>query len=253
MTHDAATEVRGFVAYFERQIQRVDALRERTEEGSEEPPVLLQKILYISILDALSRAPFLRAKPRERMVGFLLQFSSWGPDAERVSLPHLKRLLALVPDPAFESLRRFVHEALAAWPDSGDIQLSQDPDLGAVRKLWPREPQYQKPIGGELTLEFLQHTNLFYRYRNSLVHEYRQSGYGFDFGIAVQQEPYYEIHTVADGDATYTSYELTYPVGFLKRLCKDGLARLDEYLTTNGLDPRDYYDFGSYWIGELNP
>jgi hypothetical protein len=78
-------------------------------------------------------------------------------------------------------------------------------------------------------VEWYRHSELFYRYRNSLVHESREPGYG----MAVTDS----------ADAHYTAYigdprwYLAYPLPMFEALLRRSLASFRQWLTVNGIDP----------------
>ena len=68
---------------------------------------LFKKILYVGILDALSKTvSYPNQKNRERFVSLIRNFSNW-KYAEKISLPHLVRLLQKVHSPEFSDLRAY--------------------------------------------------------------------------------------------------------------------------------------------------
>jgi len=245
LSHKDETEK--FVDYFRRHLHSIAAL---PVECVSTP--LYQKILYVTVLDALSKSVYPRSGNRTRMVSFLRKFSEW-QDAEKVSLTHLVQLLKRVPDPAFEELRTFAVETFEKWPvHKGEIvTLDVDPTFETVRSKWPVEKEHRVPIEN-VSLESLQHVRLFYTYRNSLVHELREPSFGMD--LSQRHKPHY--HLVSD----LTTYDtvglktvaLVYPVTFFRTLCDNGLSNLAAYLERNDLNPYDYYVVGDYWIHELN-
>jgi hypothetical protein len=55
-----------------------------------------------------------------------------------------------------------------------------------------------------------------------------------------------------DGRIEGTTIELIYPWRFLHRLCGTALEQLGPYYDQNEINPYDSFDFGTYWIRELN-
>jgi len=206
---------------------------------------LFRKVLYSSILDALSRTTSHPKKGnRERITEFLRMFCNW-PSCEKISLPHLVRLLEKVPDPAFSALRQYAFSLLDQWGEGEIISLDTDPDIENVKRHWPKE--IPKPLE-DIQIEFLQHVNLFYRYRNSLVHELREPGYGMEF--TDDSEPFY--HSMTDTESKTETWELVYPLPFYERLCEAAIKELKDYYLKDRIDPYSCYVFGTYWIEELN-
>lgn len=241
-------KIERYATHFRSQI----ALVERLETG--EGRGVHHQILYCAILDAMSKPVFPRspADNRSRFVRFLEKFGDWA-DGQRISLVHLERLLSLHPDPAFEDLRLFAKERLAKWrlEHGWIVPLKSDPLEGDVAGLWPKGPEHEKPLG--IGLKYLSHLALLWRYRNSLMHEYRPSGGGWDIGES--PDPYYHHVTElisAQPRVSRNLWELVYPRPFLHRLCETSLANLAAYLKRNALNPFDSIVFGPYWLSELN-
>ena len=206
---------------------------------------LFKKILYLGLIDALSKSvtgP--KTGNRERITSFLKYFSNWKYQ-EKVSLPHLVRLLHKVPDPQFSELREYVFGILDGWNEGDVIRLESDLEIKEVRQRWPKT--MPKPLE-DIQIEHLQHSNLFYRHRNSLVHEMREPGYGMEF--REYEDPFY--HSMGNLNDESYKWELVYPTGFFHYLCVDGIAKLKDYYQKERIDPYEHYKFGTYWIENLN-
>lgn len=233
-----------YCTHFSSQIARVNAV-------SGESGDLFKKILFCSVLDALSRSIYPRKEPRDRFTSLVRRFGRWSHQ-DRVSLPHLGRLLELTPDPVFEKLRKFTFERLAQWKAPWNaITLDQDPAFTEIAKHWPKGEEYKAPME-KIRLESLTHLQLLYSHRNSLVHELRTPGYGIE--MDGDNEPFYhDMSTFAvDGEPDLETIELVYPVKFFEQLCITVLDGLKIYFMENQLNPYDSYKFGSYWIEGLN-
>lgn len=155
------------------------------------------------------------------------------------------RFLSKVPDPEFSKLRHYAFNLYDSWPHGSIIGLENDPKLSDLKKLWPNSTA--KPFE-DLTLEHLQHANMFYKCRNSLVHELSEPGYGMEFKQDTQ--PFYHSMSQLDGDEK--TWELVYPLGFYEQLCTMAIKKLRDYYIKERIDPYTLYKFGSYWIEELN-
>jgi len=88
-----------------------------------------------------------------------------------------------------------------------------------------------------------RHAELFYVYRNHLVHEFREPGYGMEFDKK-DTTPHYMNQ---DDGAGNQRWELCYPTGFFTQLVTNTLANLRNHLERNDLDPYSFYEFGSIW------
>jgi hypothetical protein len=228
-----------FLGFFSNRLQEIRNL------DCGESTALFQKVLYSSMLDALSRTTSHPKKGnRERVTEFIRTFCDWAT-CERISLPHLVKLLDKVPDPAFSNLRQYSFSLIDQWQEGMLIPLDSDPEFQEIKSKWPKE--IQKPIE-DISIEFLQHVNLFYRYRNSLVHELREPGYGWDF--TGNPNPYY--HTMTDAESKSDTWELVYPLKFYETLCETAIKTLKGYYLQDRIEPYSCYNFGTYWIDELN-
>ncbi len=232
-----------YCRHFSKQINMVNAV-------SGESADLFKKILFCSVLDALSRSIYPQKAPRDRFTSLVKRFGRWSHH-DRVSLPHLARLLQLIPDPSFEKLRKISLERLASWlPLWNDVKLDQDPKYDEFSKYWPKSDENRMPIQ-KICLASLTHIQLLYSHRNSLVHELRTPGNGIEMGT---DEPFYhDMSTFSHaGEPPLETIELVYPVKFFEHLCNTVLDELKQYLGENHLNPFNSYRFGSYWIEELN-
>lgn len=231
--------VERFLGFFRSRVEEIKNLKCPQSTG------LFRKILYSNLLDALSRTTAHPKKGnRERIVEFIRTFCNWS-NCERVSLPHLIRLLEKVPDPTFSDLRGYAFSLFDQWSEGEIIRLDRDPDFQSVKKHWPKD--IPKPLE-DIQIEFLQHVNLFYRYRNTMVHELRTPGYGME--LPGDPSPFY--HSMTDTDTQQNTWELAYPLQFYEKLCEDAIDKLKDYYLKDRIDPYSCYLFGTYWIEELN-
>ncbi|MBK8574206.1 MAG: hypothetical protein IPN90_00485 [Elusimicrobia bacterium] len=236
MENEIQQKIAGFIGFFEVEIKKISSDEHR----------LHKKILFVSLLDTLSRVVFPRAGGRERFVAFISEFSLWATKC-KVSLPHLSQLLTSAPEPEFENLRMHVQRLYQQWGKGEIIHLDRDSDYEEIVRFWPGGKSGGKRVAG-VGLDALQHIHLLYTYRNSLVHEFRAPGYGVEFPN--DNEPFY-MNTKLVPDETET-WELSYPESFLKLLVETCVSHLKLYLDKNMIDPYTSFTFGSYWISELN-
>ena len=206
---------------------------------------LFKKILYSSLIDALSKTTSNSKKEnRERIVAFVRNFCDW-ETCEKISLPHLVRLLEIVPDPEFSELREYAFSLIDKWCEGEVISINHDPDIQDIKKYWPKD--MPKPLQ-DIQIDFLQHVNLFYRLRNHLFHELRLPGYGAE--LCNDVEPFYSSMT--DLETNQKTWELVYPIKFYDNLCISALKNLKIYYLKDRINPYSCYTFGTYWIEELN-
>ena len=228
-----------FASFFEERIKDIATINVGKSNN------LFQKTLYAALLDALSKTVTSPMKGnRERIISLIRHFSQW-EECNNVSLPHLIRLLEKNPDPEFSQIRAYVFSLYDKWTYGAVFEIKEDPKFEEIRKLWPANTV---KAFGNIRLEAIQHVNLFYEYRNSLVHELRELGYGMEFKES--DEPFY--HSMQNLDSNQYSWEMVYPIGFYEKLCRNTLSSLKEYYLKERIDPYSAYQFGSYWIRSLN-
>lgn len=238
-TKSLEESVNSFLSFFRSSVKEITNLKCPDSRAA-----LFSKILYSSLLDALSITTAHPEKGnRDRIVEFIRTFCNWD-NCERVSLPHLVRLLEKVPGPTFSNFREYAFSQFDKWTEGEVIYLDKDPTLESVKKHW----KHNIPILKDIRIEFLQHVNLFYRYRNSVIHEWREPGYGIEFPR--DSPPYY--HSMTDTDTQQNSWQLVYPLRFYEKLCEAAIDNLKDYYLKNRIEPRSCYRFGTYWIEELN-
>jgi len=233
-----------FLSFFEGKVNHIKSIK------AEESIILFQKILYIGIIDALSKTVASPKKgPRERVVSLIRNFAKWD-NCDRISLPHLVRMLQKVPDPEFSELREYAFNIFEAWRPGTLFYLDKDPAYNDINKLWPSN--LSKPLEN-INLESFQHVNLFYTNRNSLVHELRPLGYGME--VNKSDEPFYHsMQTVREMElgSDRCTWELVYPANFYNKICTTAISELRRYYLKNRIDPYSSFTFGSYWIELLN-
>ena len=211
---------------------------------------IYHKTLCVCMLDVLAKAAYRSNENRKRYTKLLRDFSGW-PHVERVSLPYLDALLRKYPEVPCDELRDLVRERFT-WRTGFCPTLDHDPDFGEVSEGWPK---LKKPFGS-IRAEDLRHDALFYRYRNSLVHEIRSPGFAFE--EEEDREPYYHSFSPLCIDHAGKSYlgkekwQLVYPTQFFLALVDRTMDRFERYCREKGWDPVVPFDFGDYWIEELN-
>ncbi len=239
MSRELEESIEKFLGFFSRKLETIK------KAEFDESTQLFQKILYLGVIDALSKSVTIpKTGNRERITSFLRHFTLWS-DQDRISLPHLIRLLSKVPDPQFSDLREYAFECYETWSEGEVIHLDRDLTFKEVKALWPKS--VPKPLE-DIQLEYLQHSNLFYRHRSSIVHEMREPGYGMEF--KEDDSPFYHSMGTLENDSS--TWELVYPTAFFHQLCKDGIEKLQDYYKRDRINPYDHYRFGSYWIEGLN-
>lgn len=212
--------IQQFVGYF------------RDQDASISPvqPILYRKILYATAFDPIARAAFGKVgNHRSRSLRLINELTNWN-DRDRVSLPQL--CLALE-EKGLISGALYVEAStrLDRWSHGEVLLLGNSPLLS---ELEPVAQSLEKCI-----LTSCRYAELFYTYRNNLVHEFREPGYGIEMP-ADKDRPYY--HSMI-GD----QWQLVFPVGFFARLYAEALVGLEALLMRYDIDPYSQFEFGSKW------
>lgn len=210
--------------------QYIEYFREQLPEVAAIASPLYRKALFVTMLDCLSRAAFPNVdKHRVRFVSFIDACSGWG-DKDRVSAPQLKLALD---DNGITSGLLFaaVCARLSAWSEGQILRPDSDPAVDELRAL---ANAAERPL-----VEQARYAELLYTYRNHLVHEFRQPGYGIELSADLMT-PYY--HGMIG-----SPWELVFPTPWFRALCEDSIAGLEGHLRRNRLNPYDAYQFGTLW------
>ena len=193
-------------------------------------PIMYRKILYATALDPIARAAFGKVgKHRAKSLRLIDELASW-PDRDRVSLPQL--CLALKEKGDISSPLYVEAKArLENWSLGEILRLNNSPFLSDFVPLaQPSE---------KCVLSSCRYAELFCTYRNNLVHEFREPGYGIEMSTDKDQ-PYY--HGMIDAP-----WQLVFPIGFFARLLAEALVGLEAHLVRYDIDPYNQFEFGSKW------
>jgi len=107
-------------------------------------------------------------------------------------------------------------------------------------------------------LEQLQHKNLLWLYRNSIVHEFRIPGSGQEPISSMIENPCYQAISTFSGNNSkdfkivHRNFELHYPISFLKKMCQESLQSIAQEYRDKGKSPFTVYSEGEYWIPNFN-
>ncbi len=235
MLNELQERIDNLTYYFLRQVDEIEAVNGPSPQGK----ALFQKILFAILLDTLSIAanPALFDKNKERFRTFINSCSAW-QDRNRVSSPQLALDLEqrkLTDGPLYRSLSSTLKE----WPQDVPLRPDVDPTIDQIAAL-----NYSNE---EITAaKDNRYDFLLYAYRNTLLHEFREPGYGFNF--PEEENVFYHSMTHASGqEGVPYSYQLSFPVSFFRRLCLSSIWGLYTLLTKERRDPSDAYPFGSLW------
>lgn len=136
------------------------------------------------------------------------------------------------------------------WSEGDVVSIARDPTYEEIVRLFPKKEGIKKDILLEFDLIKIRHDNLLYQYRNALVHELRELGYGHENNT--DTIPFYT--SVEDRDRGKSIFNLVYPFQFYYNICTNCVTNMQKYLEENNIDPYIAIesDFGDYWLTLLN-
>jgi hypothetical protein len=247
MCKDIKEQIADFISYYRQQSQLIENHCPHSIEGD-----LHKRILYLAVIDSLSKViGSQKDNNRDRIIDFLDHFCNW-PESTRISLPHLYQLVGNKKEPELAPIRNFALQRISSWIPGEIVFLARDPTLGEVEVLWPMTNGKPARIDG-VSPSWIQHSNLFYTYRNSLIHEYRSPGHHAE--LLDSSEPYYATVIEYENDEAserVKSWQLQYTARFFGKLCSIGLSNLQDHLDRNNINPFELIDWNRYWIRELH-
>ena len=200
------------------------------------PNKFFARAMLFSLIDALSRVahPGL-TKNRQRFVAAIDEYAQW-VDVRRFSLRQMGLRLADVHNPSalpgFQALSQEVSSRLAKWPAQGTIVYPEDID--------PTRDELRLFLNAELAklLEPVRYPSLLWATRNSVVHELRNLGEGFDFGFN-EMRPYY--HSLFRADGITRTWEFYLPNGLLTQIATSMAANLEQRAMRDDVNPWDAF------------
>jgi hypothetical protein len=235
-----------FYRYFRNEIDKICNIE---IQGQAPPPNLFKKILFSVVIDSLSRTATPERKNRTKFIEYLTKFSGW-EDHDRISIVHLERELRRK-DLIYTEIGQYTKRKLSDWMAGEIVEISREPKLAQMKRFWEMLPS-EESENIEKLIKKLQHSNLFYEYRNHLIHEFRTPGYGMEIRDKDSAKPFYHNLEHINPDGHHNSWELVYPTAFFENITKTSLSNLKNYMQKENIDPHSYYSFGSYWIEKLN-
>jgi hypothetical protein len=223
-----------------------DYFEERISKAAETSDKIFKKTMLMVLIDALSVAKYgSETGIKERFTNFIKECSDW-KDCGRISLPQL--LLVLTDDMNLliskddTALISYVKKYLSKWKSGHFYEFTDDP--------FPFEIEHIVNLQAEKSkVENSLHYNLFFEYRNTLVHEAREPGYGMELS-SDSSRPYYHsicFHDDLGSDNTSNYFELVYPAEFIVKITKTLLYNVRVYLNEYNVNPYTQYKFSSIW------
>jgi len=125
-------------------------------------------------------------------------------------------------------LRKYVKTILLKWDKKELIKLDKDLSIEIVRKYWPDQFKNKSPYRN-IKLENITHYELFYTYRNSLVHELQPLSW---LDRIIDEEPFYMYMIDLDNEMKpiEKNWVLNYPTIFIRNIISNVIIGLKDYL-----------------------
>lgn len=193
-----------------------------------------RKTLLVTVLDCLAGVRFESMPNRQRFIKFIRKYGNW-PHGSRVSVPFLvsrlenQRANGPLLNRARTQLTRFDPQA----GNSTSLEL-MDIEREDLEPLATTDVE-RKALGD------VQHWSLLYGYRNFLVHESREPGYGAEE---------FADNTVAacyHGYLGEARFYLVYSVDLFRSISQAAVDGLQDYFLQEQLDPYDRLPDTSRW------
>lgn len=235
-----------FCEYFEGQLEVISNIKVDSSTLSLSPIIHNQVRYYIKTLlvtgvDALAgirypkpNYPQLNSSNRKRFIRFVKEFADW-QNGDLVSLAFLK-----------DRLMKQSHLGTPLGTYISKIIDKKDPSAGGHIEI----STIDEPTINLLTLATTereeeaitdnQHYNLLYRYRNYLVHEWREPGSSMEVD-SLNEEPYYH------GYIKNSEWYLVYPIQVFKKIFSESISNFKQYLMANLIDPYSFVNDTRRW------
>jgi len=221
--------IQNFTDYFQHEACLVASLTGKVPGAG---LAIYKKILYASLVDGLAGIRYHSEGlgNHARFVRFLREHTAW-PTGNLVSSPILRKRL-----PAKSLLRDHLDSRLAGYstmlPNALALSALDDPIDVLEKYTQEEERKYLK--GAE-------HFELFYRYRNFIVHEFREPGYAMEIFADGGDSPLYHGYTNS------SDWSLLYPVGFFQARAEESIKSIEQWLSSNNVDPYSRVRDSSDW------
>jgi hypothetical protein len=201
--------------------------------------LLAQKMLCFSLIDALSIAKSGEDSSGQNFKCLVKEYSNY-EHWEKISIPQLLYRLQKARKDIFQPLIDYAEKILSEAYTTYSYSINDDPPQPNLLEKFPKIDEEAKKI-----INHCSHIALFYKYRNTVVHEMRQPGYGYEFSR--DKLPCYRSQTEVPGDRL--TFQLTYPVNFFFRICEQCIQNLENYFLAQKRSPYDAYEskFGDVW------
>jgi len=220
-------EINQFSSYFIEQVNNIIKIRNR----------LFQKILLSVVIDTLARVLSKgNYDNKTRFVRFIKECAEWN-DCDKISIPMLYHTLDRNNYVLNDNLKKEVEKRFSMIGYGTIHRLNIDPYFNEIEYLIKSSDE-RKLICN------MSHATLFYTYRNTLVHEFREPGHGMEISNN-NESPYYLGMNHLDNNRE--TLELVYSTSFFIRVTRDSIENLKRFLQKENDNPFDYFAFGTPW------
>jgi hypothetical protein len=231
-------QIENYIDYFQRQVELVASLSgdPAISVGSRNPSTrvaLHKKILSVAILDSLAALRYagMGFTNHGRFTRLLADHAGW-PEGHLVSVPVLAERLR----DTSGTLSRHCANVLARHSTMSPNSLPLNAFDSDAAMLLPLASSKDE----RTAIKKSTHFELFYRYRNYIVHEFREPGYAMEV-FAEGEQPRYHGYIGED------RWHLLYPFAFFQFLLRKTLESIEHYYTASDLDPYENLESSSAW------
>lgn len=242
-------QINEFFCYFSRQIEIISNLdinqNNIQNAGPEDRQIhFYQKVLIVTALDTLAgirfskdHYPGLNKKNRERFIRFITEYGGW-EHGSLVSTPFLIDGLSkkkLNNGKLADHLRKKMQHFNSKSGDYHDPTVFDETPTALLR--------HAKTEKEEELVWYNQHSAIFYRYRNFLVHEARTPGYAMEGVRNSEDGAFYHgyIGNVLEG------WHLAYPIKLFFMLLTNSINNLKAYYQEQNQDPFSFVGDTTRW------
>ena len=204
---------------------------------------LYSKILTATLLDALATGRYPKKQVGKRYIALIKNYANW--DARNRVSPiqydlYVQRHIdtAAIGDVS-KHLAALAKTMRATCEREQFLAITEDPFVDTLMAMQPTD----KECGA---LDQTTHLALLYAYRNCLVHEFREPGYGYEFDRK-RLEPFYFQWLQAGADIDPDPPQLTYPLNWWFGIARTVINGLEAFYRETCLDPYNRHEFGSLW------
>ncbi|MEA2095820.1 MAG: hypothetical protein U9P73_03865, partial [Candidatus Cloacimonadota bacterium] len=168
----------------------------------------------------------------------------------KVSSSHLIKLLDYECFREFDTLKKEISQILNRIETQSYCMI--DLNYDDICRRWPKIKHIKQKIKNKkIGLNEVTHINLFYNYRNYLIHELRRVDSTWDDDLN-HTEPYYECLDDARINSRKKYWEIGYPLGFFVKICKELIKNAKLYFITESINPYTKFERTDFLISELN-